>query len=175
MNWKWTALASGAGLVATWLGTTAPPTRATTEVVPSTGREVVSPSANDIQEQAAHLQAAMRAHAEYTPPTRNPFVFPSRPQRRPIAPPAQVFAAVSPIAPGEPVRPLIRLTGIASDIVDGTLQRTAVLSTSSDVLLLREGESAAGYTVKKIDDDAVELVGPDASGMRLTLGNPKSQ
>ena len=169
MNWKWTALVSGAGLVATWFGAASSPNRAAATVAPSATAPVVSASARDIQEQAAHLQAAMRAHAEYVPPVRNPFAFGRRPERHGVATPAPLAAVDTAPIVAQPTAPVIRLTGIASDVVDGRTQLTAILSTASDLMLLKEGESAGGYTVKAIDDNSVELVGPDGASVRLSF------
>jgi len=172
MNWKWTAAVSGTGLVATWLGAASTPNRTAT-VVPAATSTAVSPSAHDIEQQAAHLQAAMRAHAEYIAPVRNPFAFVRHAPRRvtTAAPAAAVEVAPTVV---EPARPAIRLTGIATDVADGRTELTAILSTASDLMFLKEGESAGGYTVRTIDEHSVELVGPDGS-ITLLLGNPKSQ
>ena len=68
--------------------------------------------------------------------------------------------------PPAPVRPTIRLRGIASDTVDGAVQRTAIITSDAGLMLVREGEAAGAYRVTKIEDESVELAGPDGS---LTL------
>ena len=78
------------------------------------------------------------------------------------------------VLPPAPVRPSITLRGIASDTVDGAIQRTAVITTDGGLVLVREGEAAGGYRVTKIEDDSVDLTGPDGS-MTLSLSNPKLQ
>ncbi len=175
MTWKSTLVVSGAGLVATWLGVVSTP------VVPGAGgaaasaqpAQAVTPAAaaNDIQLQAARLQAGIRRDAEYRSPSRNLFRFAEH-----RAAPARAAQAVQPFqapdVPSPAVRPRVRLSGIAADTVDGAVQRTAVLSTSADVLLLKEGESGGGYTVRKIGDDSVELVDTAGSELTLSLSNP---
>jgi len=70
------------------------------------------------------------------------------------------------VLPPAPVRPTIKLRGIASDMVDGAMQRTAIVTTDAGLMLVREGEAAGTYRVTKIEDESVELTGPDGS---LTL------
>jgi hypothetical protein len=54
--------------------------------------------------------------------------------------------------------PVLSLTGIASDVVDGKAMRSAVVSLPAGVLIVREGESVAGlYTVVAIGEDSIEL------------------
>ena len=65
-------------------------------------------------------------------------------------------------------RPTVRLRGIATDTVDGTPQRTAIITTDAGLVLVREGETAGVYRVTKIEDEAVQLAGPDGS-LTLTL------
>jgi hypothetical protein len=65
----------------------------------------------------------------------------------------------------------VSLSGIAEDVVDGQPRRTAVLSTPSDVLLVREGEEVLGrYRVVRIESEAVELLSLDDGGtVRISL------
>jgi hypothetical protein len=68
-----------------------------------------------------------------------------------------------------PPLPVLSLSGIASDVVDGTPQRSAVISLPAGVLIVREGESVAGlYTVVAIGEDTIELQAL-ADGSRRTL------
>jgi hypothetical protein len=56
------------------------------------------------------------------------------------------------------------------------VERTAILSSPSGVLLVHEGDPVLGdYRVSRIEAEAVELVKTDGSILRLTLSNPKSQ
>ena len=56
------------------------------------------------------------------------------------------------------------------------MERTAILSSPSGVLLVREGDVVLGdYRVGRIESEAVELVKTDGSTLRLTLSNPKPQ
>jgi hypothetical protein len=70
------------------------------------------------------------------------------------------------VIPPAPVRPAIRLRGIATDTVDGAIQRTAIITTDAALLLVREGEAAGAYRVTKIEEESVEFAGPDGA---LTL------
>jgi len=93
-----------------------------------------------------------------------------RPVSRRVLTPAP--AAVP--APIEPVRPSVRVSGVATDVVEGVTQRTAVLSTGAGLVIAKEGESSDGYTVSKIDDQGVDLIMPDGSAIRLPFANPES-
>jgi hypothetical protein len=68
-------------------------------------------------------------------------------------------------------QPRLSLDGIATDMVDGREQRTAILSTDSGVVLAKEGEQVAGqFRIVKIATDAVELVNlSDGSVLRVVL------
>ena len=178
MNWKSTVLVSGAGLVATlfgWVSTpTLPQRNPTPAAIPVAQPTATAPAAADIQHEAARLQSRLVPESTYRQPSRNPFQFAPRltPRAadRPIAP-VQEPAIVLPPAP---VRPTITLRGIASDVVDGAIQRTAIVTTDAGLMLVREGETAGTYRVTKIEDESVELTGPDGS-LTLSLSNPKLQ
>jgi hypothetical protein len=103
-------------------------------------------------------------------PSRNPFRFGQHvaAARAEHAAPAPLQSTAPVVAPA-PVRPTIRLRGIATDTVDGATQRTAIVTTDAGLLLVREGEMAGSYRVTKIDDESIELTGPDGS-LTLSLG-----
>jgi hypothetical protein len=177
MNWKSTVLVSGAGLVATLFGWVSTPTLPQRSPAPSAipvAQPTAPAAAADIQHEAARLQSRLVPESTYRQPSRNPFRFAPRPTPRaadrPIAP-VQEPAIVLPPAP---VRPTITLRGIASDMVDGAMQRTAIVTTDAGLMLVREGEAAGSYRVTKIEDESVELTGPDGS-LTLSLSNPKLQ
>ena len=160
MTWKSYALMSGAGIFATYLasppllpqrGTSAPPAEQSAAVS--------NEPAVNIEEEAARLQARLRAEAAFRAPARNPFRFEDPPTRpAPSARGDGSAAAVGAPAPPEPELPFVVLSGIATDVVDGEPQRTAVLTTASDVLLVREGEMVGSdYRIRAIEADRVDL------------------
>jgi hypothetical protein len=169
MTWKSYAALSGAGLLATYLAS-APPTL-------TPGRAPAAPPASetgaarlsdDIQEQAARLGSRVREEVAFRPPARNPFRFGARPPapRAAVAsPPASAPPAVSEPVPPPP----IRLNGIATSTIDGMPQRVAVLLTAGGVVEARAGDMAGAYRVVRVEDDAVEVVGPDGVNRRLSL------
>lgn len=173
MTWKSaaTAAVSGAGVLVTWIGVLSTPATPAREQT-SAPRAAASSQSADIERQAERLQARVRADTDYRAPTRNPFRFAERPSPRRVVAPAPVEP---PIAPVEPSRPSVRVSGIATDIVEGVTQRTVVLSTGAGLVLAKEGESADGYTIRKIDDQGVELTTPDGSTIRLPFSSPESQ
>jgi len=172
MDWKSTALISGAGIVATWFFSM-PPTHAPVGAVAPAPRAVAArrtTSSIDIEREAQRLQARPRPEAHYTEPSRNPFRFSER--REPARPTAGVRLAPAPVAlaPLPPPPPTITLEGIAADTAAGQPQRTAILHTDSGVALAKEGDVVAGYRVEKIAADAVELTKvDDSSTLRLGL------
>ena len=61
------------------------------------------------------------------------------------------------------------LSGMAADTVEGQLRRTAILTTSSDVLFAKEGDRLGNYTVTRIDETGIEVTAPDGAVRRMTL------
>jgi len=172
MTWKSaaTAAVSGAGVLATWIGVLSPPAPPVREQSSAT-QTASSSQPPDIERQAEHLQARLHADGDYRAPSRNPFRFVERPVSRRVLTPTP---AAVPAPPSEPVRPSVRVSGIATDVVEGIAQRTAVLSTGAGLVIAKEGESSDGYTVSKIDDQGVDLIMPDGSTIRLPFANPES-
>jgi len=176
MNWKSTVLVSGAGLLATWLGVSSTPTGPAAEApVTAAARapraSAAAGAASDIQQEAAHLQTRLRAAADYRPPVRNPFEFTARP--RPAAPRAARTAGppvVSPILPSAAAPPPFTLAGIGATNHAGTMEYTAVLSTSSGVVLAHVGDVVGdGDTIGAIDENGITLRAADGTVRRLLL------
>jgi hypothetical protein len=65
----------------------------------------------------------------------------------------------------------LKLSGIAEDEQGQEVERTAILSSPSGVLLVHEGEVVGDYRVSRIESAAVELVKDDGTTLRLTLSN----
>lgn len=162
MNWKSTVLVSGVGVVATWVASIAPPARQAgapqERPAPTTGTADIS---DEIVREAERLSARLHPPVAFQEPSRNPFRFTGR--ARAAAPgtltPAQPEMSDEPLAE-IPETPTLRvnLTGVIEDTMGGTVVRTAVLSTSGDVLLVKEGDVVAGqYKVTAITATTVEL------------------
>ncbi len=170
MDWKSTAVISGAGILATWFFSM-PPTNEPASAVAPAGRAPQSTiSTIDIEKEAARLQVRPPQEQHYTEPSRNPFRFSER--REPARATTGVAAPSPPvpIAPLPPPPPRITLDGVAADVVGGENKRTAVLNTDAGIVLAKEGDQVAGYRVEKIAADAVELVKiEDGSVLRLGL------
>ena len=171
MHWKSTAVVSGAGLLSMWFAASPPapaPSTAARSVEQMSAGAVAT--ASDIEQQAARLQARLRAETEYRQPSRNLFRFDARVSERPVAaapPPAASPAVLLPAPP--PL--MISLPGIATDQAGDKTVRTAVLSSPSGVLLVHEGDDVLGqFRVETIGEDAVELTRlSDGTTLRLTL------
>ena len=166
MNWKSPAAVSGITLLATWLGLTPAHQSAGTDA-PAATRDVRRVDAVDIQDQAARLQTRVRSELGYQDPKRNPFRFiakpiPAPPRARPIEPTLTPSPVVTPVLP-------FTLSGMAIERVDGQLQRTAILTSASEVLFAKLGERVGSYTVTRIDDAGVELTAADGTVRSLRL------
>ena len=167
MTWKLYAVVSAGAFVATYLMSSPPsdPAPAPSPVASSSARQ--SAAGSDIEQLADKLQRRPRTTVNYRTPGRDPFRFQPRPVRPSVASPAPMPVAEPP-APA-PVLPLFTLSGIATDMVGGEPQRSAVLSAPAGVLIVRQGESVAGlYKVVSIGDESVELEAM-ADGSRRTL------
>src|SRR5437763_530174 len=131
MDWKSTAVISSAGVLATWFFSM-PPAQQTVSVPSAPAARATqgasSSQAIDIQQEAARLQPRTPKESGFNAPARNPFRFSEPPQPVHVAAPAPV---VAPVAPLPPLPPRITLDGVASDTVDGVMQRTAILNTDS--------------------------------------------
>jgi hypothetical protein len=182
VSWKAYAVVSGgATVLAGWLAST-PPSNAPESAV-SARRPSAAPRdlpASDIEREAERLQVRVQREVEYAEPQRNPFRFGAsradvdRGGDIPAAapPPALPPIVLPPVAPPPPVS----LSGIAEDQDGQRVERTAILSSPSGVLLVREGDAVPGdYRVSRIEAEAVELVKTDGSTLRLTLSKPRSQ
>jgi len=163
MNWKSTAAVSGATVLAGWLGWSPgyQPVAA-----PAASPNARPSNAADIQVQADRLQVRVRKELEYRDPTRNPFRFNPRPQ-----PPPQIAAAIAPTISQAPVIPPLpfTLSGMATETVEGAPQRTAILSTGSEVLFVKEGDRVGGFTITLVNETGVDVTATDGSVRRLIL------
>ena len=167
MDWKSTAVISGAGILATWFFSM-PPTQAPAAVSRTPRAARVAAQTFDIEKEAARLQLRPRPESQYVHPSRNPFRFSTREPARPTA--GVVTPPPIALAPLPPPPPALTLDGIASDGTSGQEQRTAIIHTEAGVVLAKEGDQVAGYRVEKISLDAVELTkAVDGSTLRLGL------
>ncbi len=164
MTWKSTVVVSGVGVLATWLASI-PPANAPSSPG-SVPTQSTAPAAVSIGEQAERLGTRVRAEIEYREPARNPFRFSAR--AIPSAPrdDRRVQAQLADVAPPQPAL-TVRLSGIATDTIDGRPQRTAILSTSSGLVFVREGGAVGEYRVGTVGEDAVDLIQADGSLIRI--------
>jgi hypothetical protein len=161
---KSVAVVVGVAALAAWLAAAA-----TSGVRPV--RAVATPPAQ-IDLRGAALTAEIERLHERLKPTvspehgRNLFQFAQT--RSAVAPPAAPAAVigVAPFAPAPQVEPPFKLIGIAED--NGA--RTAILSSPTQLLMVREGDNAGTYRVATISVDTVELRSTsDDSVLRLAL------
>lgn len=173
MTWKAYALVSGAGVLATYLTLPHP----TVSPDPAQVRRTAAPQTKapsfDIREQATRLATRVRPDAEYHEPSRDPFHFSARPVRPAQAARPETAAPAAPqlpqVAPPPPL-PELKLSGITTRMSGGSAHRTAILITPQGVVEVAEGDSVAGqYRVVHVEENAIELSGPDGASRRLTL------
>src|ERR1041384_4235692 len=171
MDWKSTAVISGAGILASWFFSIPPASGQQGPAAPAARAPQAASSSIDIEKEANRLQVKPKLEPHYTDPQRNPFRFSER--REPTRPTTGVETAAAPpvaAAPLPPPPPQITLDGVAADAAGGQEQRTAVLHTDAGVVLAKEGDEVAGYRVTKIAPDAVELTKvSDGSILNLAL------
>jgi hypothetical protein len=177
MSWKSYAAVSGATVLAGWLASTPPANEpeGAAVVARQSATPAAAAAASTIEHEADRLQVRVRREVEYTQPQRNPFRFGAARadiDRGGDIAPEPVAAPSEPpvVTPFVPPPPPVRLSGIAEDEKGGQMERTAILSSPSGVLLVREGDVVIGdYRVARIESEAVELVKADGSILRLSL------
>ena len=168
MTWKLYAIVSAGAFAATYLMSTPQTQVVRPAAAASAARSARQAAAEtEIEALADSLQVRRTSETIRREPGRNPFQFQSRPQKPPAFVPPPIVAEN--IAAPAPVLPAFNLSGIATDLVDGKPQRSAVLSAPAGVLIVREGESVAGlYVVRSIGEESIELEAT-ADGSRRTL------
>ena len=165
-------MVSGATVLAGWIAST-PPSSAPEGVVPVSRQSGArAPAAtSDIVREAERLQVRVRREVSYAQPQRNLFRFGEEPPDLHSGA-GDIPAAADTVVelPPVPAPPPVSLSGIAEDQRGQELERTAILSSRSGVLLVREGDEVAGeYRVTRIESEAVELTKIEGTILRLTL------
>jgi hypothetical protein len=166
MNLKRTAtiVVVGAAVAAWWSAAMTPNIRPS--VVPPS--EVAPRRSAELASEISRLHERLRPEATPNQAVRNPFAFrsarPSRPSPIVERPPALggTAAASMPIA-----EPPLKLAGIAEDIGAAGPVRTAIISGSGQLFLVKEGEAVTSrYRVVAISPDVVELKDVDSGATR---------
>lgn len=161
----------GLTLLAAWLASAAGVQRQ----APAPRAEARSPEAvqiealaSDVQSQAARLRARLATAPAATTSARNPFSFGARARSVVRTTPAQAMLVAPPAVPA--AMPL-ELVGLAEQMVDGAMTRTAMIAAPGDQLfMVAQGEELAGqYRVSAVGADAVELTDV-ATGATRRLG-----
>jgi hypothetical protein len=178
-TWKSYAAVSGATVFAGWLAS-APPSAVSEDrpAAPALSRLAAPGAPSDIAEQASRLQSRIRREMAYTSPERNPFQFEAvRPATPVVAGFAQPEPSVELSAPAAASRPFLTLAGVATDRVPQGVERTAILSSTLGVLLVRAGDEVLGeYRVGAVEDESVELISlADGSTLRLSFATPSAR
>jgi hypothetical protein len=170
MTWKSTALLTGATTLAAWLAAPPPARTARSSEGGATSKAFVTSA---IEAEAARLSARLRPQAALSTPERNPFRFESPRVAAPVrrTPEAAPVAAAAEAVASLPEWPAIRLTGVATDVVAGASERTAIFSGPEGVLLVREGETVLNrYRVTRINEEAVDVTRlADGVSRRISL------
>ena len=105
---------------------------------------------------------------------RNLFQFAAaRPRIAPEAAAPSPAALPPPAAPAASPTPSLTLIGVAQDAAENGTVRTAIISTSGQLFLVKEGEevTAAGvrYHVSRISADSADLTASDETMLHLAL------
>ncbi len=175
-TWKGTLVWSGTTALATWLASApavvapgesrlTPPAR-----FDAAATQAVVVQMQELNDEAERLARRLSEVEEFSAPARDPFRFaraaaPALPAPAP-APAAPTIAAPLPVPP-----PPFALSGIAEDRQGEVVVRTAVITGSGDLWLVRAGEKVEGkFEVTAVDADAVELIRADTgTTVRLTF------
>jgi len=126
----------------------------------------------EIEREAARLEARMRREKAYAQPRRDPFRFGADRAGDQVGMALPGDTNVVPSVPVSQLSPLLSLAGVGEDQVDDLsgqrIERMAVLSAPSGVLLVREGDDVLGvYRVVTIESEAVELERADGTTLRV--------
>ena len=155
---------AGGGLLVAWIAAANMPSqdaeRASERARPAPSASPVT-IADDVNAQAARLQARMAQAPAPESTSRNPFAFGMTPRHpRGTGPVAAAAAAVAEAPmPAVPPPPALTLMGIAEEYVIGGFRRTAVIGGEADtIFMVTEGDPVGDrYKVTKIGVDAIEL------------------
>jgi len=178
MTWKSYAAASGATVLAGWLASAQPvgvPPVGVRPAAPARSPRAASGASSDITEQASRLQARIRRETAFVRPRRNLFQFEAAAAAAlaadAVGVPAQRGVPADTPAPVMPSPPVVTLAGVAEDQLQQGVERTAILSSPSGVLLVRVGDDVLGqYRVTVVEAESVELMSlTDGSTLRLSL------
>jgi hypothetical protein len=157
MNWKSTAAGTVVTALVAWLA--APSGTLTGPAVARSASTAVGvlPAMPNLDVEATRLAAQRDALAAATSVSaRDPFRFAARPAPRVRQP----MAAIEP-APVVRRSFQARLAGIATDVVAGVPEHTAIFTGPSGVVFARRGDSVDGFRVEDVTDRDVSLTSLD--------------
>jgi hypothetical protein len=126
---------------------------------PVVRRPAVDVSGAALAAEVARLHERLRPSAAPRQPGRNLFSFSAAQVSAPAPPPPPPSKpALSEANASRPAAPSIKLSGIAEDVTDDGVVRTAIISAFGQLFVVKEGEPVTGrYRVAKISADVVEL------------------
>ena len=120
----------------------------------------------------SRLHEHLRPAAVPRQPGRNLFSFAvHQPSPAPVPPPVSKPAVTEAPAAVRPAAPVLKLSGIAEDATADGVVRTAIISGSGQLFLVKEGENVTPrFRVAKISSEVVELSDlTDGTALRLAL------
>jgi hypothetical protein len=164
------AVVVGGGLLVFWSAAPAAPTPTS---VPASLAELAAidrdaPIVQEINEEAARMREQLAHPPPFQPPQRDPFDFGTP---RPTPSPAKSSAQPeSPAVAKEILPPVVmplHLVAVLVTTTDGGPVRTAAIDVDDDVHIVKVGQVLAGFTVRSIGPDSVEVIG--ASGSPIVI------
>jgi hypothetical protein len=158
------------GALAAWLAAAATSGQRDLAPRPAERRATIDARGETLAAEVARLQERLRPTVEPREPGRNLFQFTVlRPRAAPPVPKAALSEA-APVAPVAPPPPF-KLIGVAEDPGPTGPVRTAIISGSGQLFLVKEGQNVTlRYRVIKISADVVELQDlGDKTALRLAL------
>jgi len=133
---------------------------------------LIDKSGEALASEISRLHEHLRPAAVPRQPGRNLFSFAlHQPRPVPAAPPVSKPAVTEAPAEVRPAAPALKLSGIAEDATADGVVRTAIITGSGQLFLVKEGENVTPrFRVAKISSDVVELSDlTDGSALRLAL------
>jgi hypothetical protein len=159
MNWKYTAIGTGATALATLMATTPARWPDAGATVPAAARSTAA--SPDVRQEAERLAARLREVTRFEEPSRNPFRFEAKPvSTLPVRAGGGAPEEAPPVgeeAPGQ-TPPALTLIGAVFDESGGSKPVMAILSTPSGVLLVQEGDRVGPeLRVTNVDAEGVTV------------------
>ena len=145
----------------------APPRPPVVSAAELTAIAQAKPVVDAVDEQVDRLRDRLNSPPAYPAPTRDPFRYGARAEPSRPKPSAPALAEHATVVPPPPTLP--KLVAIATNVVEGTLVRTAVLSLGDDIQIVKPGDAYANFSVHSVGIDVVEITDANGKTFKISL------